>query len=405
MLIENLSFTSDRRMRHLAYALQDAGYKVTVICPKGQRRSPRAFEVVQGVRVYQYPIFLQARGKWGYLIEYSWAFLCTAILIMVVWLREGFDIIHSANPPDIFFLLAWPYKLFGKKYVFDQHELSPEVFEAKFERKGRLHKLLLRLERLSYQTADLVISTNESHRDIAGKRGRVPDERSAIVRNGVDVKRFYKRPPRPELKEAFPYMAVYVGLMAKQDGVDLVIQAAHHLVHTYGRRDVLFAMLGAGESLGALQELSRSLKVEEVIRFVGWVSDEPLLQYLSTADVCLAPDPPNAMSQISTMTKIMEYMACACPIVSFDLLESRRSADEAAVYVPGHDPRGFAAALDHLLNDAKRREKMGEIGLERSRYLVGLDRSRDALLAAYLRFGGTPALLPSSLETKNAGMN
>jgi glycosyltransferase involved in cell wall biosynthesis len=387
-------------MRHLGLALQKAGYEVRVICPKGENQDRSSFEVVQGVKVYRYPMLYPASSGLGYLIEYSWAFLCTAVLSLFVWLRDGFDIIHSANPPDIFFLLAWPFKLLGKRYVYDQHDVCPELYEAKFERRGAAHRMLLLLEKLTYRTADLVISTNQSYREIARVRGGIPEERSAIVRNGVDRSQFYRRKPRPELKERFPYMALYLGVMGKQDGVDRVVQAAHHLVHTFGRRDVLFLMVGKGECWQELQDLSRALGLAGMMRFVGRISDDLLLDYLSSTDVCLAPDPPDRMNQLSTMTKIMEYMACERPIVSFDLVETRRSAGDAAIYVEGEDPKEFARSLNDLLNDAARRERMGQVGLDRTLNLVGLDRQRKALLDAYARLRGVPTPPAESSEHK-----
>jgi glycosyltransferase involved in cell wall biosynthesis len=391
MLIENGSFPFDRRMRHLAEALRQAGYQVNVICPKGKDHDKAGFEVCDGVNVYRYPAIFHASKRLGYFFEYSWALLCLGALSLVVWQRDGVDVVHCANPPDIMFLIARFFKIFGKKFVYDQHDLCPELYQSKFGRQDRVYRTLLLLERLSFRAADLVISTNQSYRDIACERGGIPDNRSAIVRNGVDITRFHRKTPRPELKREFTYMAVYLGIMGKQDGVDRVVQAVHQVVHTFGRRDVLFTMIGKGECWRELQRLSEELQVADYIQFLGFVSDDLLLDYLSTADVCLAPDPPDRMNQLSTMTKIMEYMACERPIVSFDLLETRRSAGEAAVYVEKEDPKMFAQALLGLLDDRPRREKMGKIGLQRSIEVVGLDRSRRALTEAYSRLLGMPA--------------
>jgi glycosyltransferase involved in cell wall biosynthesis len=346
--------------------------------------------VFEGIRVYRYPMLFQASKRLGYVLEYSWALMCLAVLSLYVSIRDGVDVVHCANPPDIMFIIARVFKLFGKKFVYDQHDLCPELYDSKFERKGLVYRTLLFLERQSYLGADLVISTNQSYRDIARERGGIGDERSAIVRNGVDIGRFHRRTPRAELKKNFTYMAAYLGVMGKQDGVDRVVQAAHHVVHTFGRQDVMFVLIGKGECWHELQRLSEELKVADAMQFLGYVSDDVLLDHLSTADVCLAPDPPDRMNQLSTMTKIMEYMACERPIVSFDLLETRCSAGDAAFYVEKEDPKLFARALLDLLDDEPRREKMGEIGLQRSIELVGLDRSRRSLLEAYARMLGTP---------------
>lgn len=385
MLIENAPFPFDRRMRHFAEALRGAGYDVSVACPRGKEFDQSGYQEVDGVRVYRYPPLFQASGKLGYFLEYGWALFCLGVLSLLVWMRDGFDVIHCANPPDLLFLIASPFRLFGKKVVYDQHDLCPELYESKFQRRGKVYRTLVCLERLSYHTADLVISTNQSYRDIARERGNVGDERSAIIRNGVDISRFHRRVPRPELKRQFSYMAAYLGVMGRQDGVDRVVQAAHHVVHTFGRRDVLFAMIGKGECWHELQRLSKELDVADCVAFLGHVSDDLLIDYLSTADLCLAPDPPDRMNHLSTMTKIMEYMACQRPIVSFDLLETRRSAGDAALYVEREDTKMFARAMIGLLDDPAQREKMGEIGLQRSIQLVGLDRSRKALLEAYSR--------------------
>ena len=390
MLIENETFPWDRRMRHLGTALQQAGYEVRVICPKGDDRGRENFEVFQGVHVYRYPVIWQGGGGVGYLLEYSWALLCTAVLSFYLWLRHGFDIIHSANPPDIFFLLAWPYKLLGKKYVFDEHDVCPELYDSKFGKKGLFYRALLFMQKMSYRAANLVISTNQSYQDIARERGKVPEERLAIVRNGVDTSYFHRTKPRTELKEKFPYMALYLGVMGRQDGVDRVVRAAHELVHTYRRKDVLFVMIGKGECWADLQALAKELKVDGFMRFTGRIPDELLVDYLSTADICLAPDPPDKMNQLSTMTKILEYMAFQKPIVSFDLLESRRSAADAAVYIEKEDPELFAQAINQLLNDPSRREQMGRVGQERTLNVIGWNRSREALLESYSRLSGIP---------------
>jgi glycosyltransferase involved in cell wall biosynthesis len=403
MLIENGSFPFDRRMRHLAEALQGGGYKVTVICPQGEDQDHSSFAVHEGIRVYRYPMPFHASHKIGYLFEYSWALFCLGMLSLFVWLREGIDIIHTANPPDIMFLVARPFKLFGVKFVYDQHDLCPELYLSKFHRQGAAYSTLLFLEQQSYKAADLVISTNQSYRDIARERGGISDDRSAIVRNGVDIHRFYRRTPRPELKRQFAYLAAYLGIMGRQDGVDRVIRALHHIVHTFGRKDVGFVLIGKGECWLELQRLSQELQVSEFVQFMGFIPDDLLIDYLSTADVCLAPDPPDRMNQLSTMTKIMEYMACQRPIVSFDLLETRRSAGDAAVYIEEEDPNLFAQAILALLDDPARRDEMSKIGLERTIQLVGLDRSRKSLLEAYSRLQGTaPALTELPVELTHA---
>ncbi len=408
ILLENNSFPEDRRVFNQVAALQDAGYSVSVICPRGDVPELKALrETVGGVKVYRYPMWGQGGGKFGYILEYLGALLFTSIWATILWITDDFEIIHSANPPDIFFLIARPFKLLGKKYIYDEHDLCPELYDSKFQRKGFVYRTLLALQKQSYRAADLVISTNESYRQIAKKRGNVPDERQAIVRNGVDINVWHRRSPRPELKRGFRYLAVYLGVMGTQDGVDGVVFAADYVVHKLGRRDVLFVLVGKGECWNALQELSRSLNLEDFVHFAGRISDDLLLDYLSTADACLAPDPPDEMNQLSTMTKIMEYMACGNPIVSFDLLETRRSAGEAAVYVQGSDPRMLGAALVDLLDNPALRKRMAQTGVDRSINLVGLDRSRKALIEAYSRLCGEVTTLSGSDEVlaENAVIN
>ncbi len=387
MLIENLPFPMDRRMYQEAQALREAGYEMRVICPKGEKTSRSSFETVDGVRVYRYGLQFEASGVLGYLFEYGWAMVCTFVLMWRVFLTDGFDIVHAANPPDLFFALALPFKLLGKKFVFDQHDLCPESYEVKFGR-GLLYKVLCWLEQCSYRTANLIISTNRSYYDITRERGGVPDKKLCIVRSGPDLRRFHEVPPQPELKQGFPYMAVYLGVMGRTDGVDRVITAAHHLIRIMGRMDVLFVCIGKGGYWESLQQLSQRLGVAEYCRFPGRIPDAEVVAYLSSADVCLAPDPPCAMNDLSTMNKILEYMACRRPIVSFALKEARRSAEGAAIYVEKDDPALFAASIDALLKDPEGRARMGDIGFARISRELSWDRSRANLVEAYSRIAG-----------------
>jgi glycosyltransferase involved in cell wall biosynthesis len=384
MLIENLSFPMDRRMRHEATALRDAGYQVKVICPRGQHQDGARFENFEGIRVYRYPSY-QASASIGYPLEYGWALLCTFMLMLWLWAKEGFDYVHAANPPDLFWLLFCPFGWLGKKLIYDQHDLSPETYESKFRRREWLYRLLLMLERYSYRKASLVITTNESFYEIAQKRGGVSADRLAIVRSAPDLSYFRRTEPRPALKQGYPYMVAYLGVMNSQDGVDRVVRAAHHLQRIRGRKDVIFTLIGRGTCWEELRQLARSMKLDGTINFTGRVSDEDLLGYLSTADICVAPDPPIELNHHSTMNKIMEYMACGRPIVSFDLVESRRSAASAAVYVERDDPALLAEAIHSLLQDPERREALGEHGYERVRRELDWSHSAQKLVEAYSR--------------------
>jgi glycosyltransferase involved in cell wall biosynthesis len=387
ILIENLSFPMDRRMRQEAGALRDAGYEVTVISPKGELGERATFEIADGVRVYRYPLYWEGKNGFTYLLEYGWALVCTLTLTLWVAVRHGVDIVHAANPPDLLFLVAWPLKLLGKKFVYDQHDLCPELCEAKFGNRGLFYRLILFLEKLSYRSGDLVITTNQSYYEIAEKRGRVCPQKLCIVRSGPDLQRFISMEPQPELKEGFPFLIVYLGVMAKQDGVDRVVRVAHELRYGRSRGDILFVAIGRGECWQELKRLAKELGVDPLIRFPGRIPDANLLAYLSTADICLAPDPPVRMNQLSTMNKVLEYMACKRPIVSFDLIESRRSAGAAAVYVQDDDIKFFADAIEALLADPVRRLALGELGYRRVTNELSWKRSEEALLEAYARLG------------------
>ena len=386
ILIENLSFPMDRRMRQEAASLRAAGYEVTVISPKGELGERATFEVLDGIRIYRYPFYWEGNNALTYLLEYGWALLCTLTFTLWVAIWHGVDIVHAANPPDLLFLAAWPLKLFGKKFVYDQHDLCPELIEAKFGNRGFFYRLILLLEKLSYRSGDLVIATNQSYYEIAEKRGQVSAQKLCIVRSGPDLRRFTYTNPRPELKGGFPFLVVYLGVMAKQDGVDRVVRVAHELKFNRARNDILFVAIGRGERWHELQELARELEVDSIMRFPGRLPDADVLEYLSTAEVCLAPDPPVPMNHLSTMNKILEYMACKRPIVSFDLVESRRSAGSAAVYVQD-DMRFFAEAIEALLADPVLRSELGEMGYRRVRDELSWNRSEEALLEAYARLG------------------
>jgi glycosyltransferase involved in cell wall biosynthesis len=384
MLIENLSFPMDRRMRQEALALRKAGYGVSVICPKGENQDRTGFEILEGIRIYRYPLWQAASGP-GYLLEYSCAMVCTFLLLLWVFARYGVDYIHTANPPDLFFLLYLPFALLGKKFVYDQHDLCPETYESKFNRKDWLHHVLLKLEQYSYRCASLVIATNKSFYDVARLRGGVSPDNLAIVRSGPDLEHFRRTEPQPSLKRGFKYMVAYLGVMSVQDGVDRVIGAAHHLQQIRGNKDVLFTLIGKGDQWDNLRQQARDLELDGSVQFTGRIPDADLLQYLSTADVCIAPDPPVMLNHMSTMNKIMEYMACGKPIVSFDLVESRRSAQEAAVYVECDDTLLLAKEINALLADPQRRQRMGEYGFARICTELDWSHSASNLIEAYGR--------------------
>jgi glycosyltransferase involved in cell wall biosynthesis len=330
IIVQNLPVPLDRRVWLEAQALVAAGVGVSVICPKGP--GDPAFQELDGVRIYQYDPPPPADGALGYLREFLYCWLVTAALAVRVWLRDGFDAIQACNPPDTYWALALPFKALGVRFVFDQHDLCPEVYRSRFSRRGGLLlRALELLERASYRTADQVIATNESYRRIALSRGRRRPETVTVVRSGPNAARMRRGSARPDLKRGRPLLACYLGVMGPQDGVDLLLRAIAVLVHERGRRDCHVALLGFGDCLDELVLLAKELELEDHVSFPGRADNQMIAEYLSTADVGLSPDPRNPLNDLSTMNKTLEYMAYSLPVVAFDLTETRVSAGEAAV--------------------------------------------------------------------------
>lgn len=385
IIVQNLPVPLDRRVWLEAKTLQSAGYEVSVICPKGKEANLRpSYEILEDVHIYRYPAPPEAHGVTGYIFEFLYCWLMTAIFSVYVWVTRGFDVIHACNPPETYFLLALLYKLIGKKFLFDHHDLSPEMYVAKGGKKGGiLHRLLLLLERFTFKTADLVLATNESYRQIAIKRGGVPNNRIFVVRSGPDLTRLQRLPPEPQLKQGRRYLGCYLGEMCPQDGVDYLLYAIKYLVEDLGRRDTTFVLMGGGPALESLRQLARRLGLDEWVTMTGRVSDHDLCRYLSTADICFDPDPYSEWADQSTMNKIMEYMAFAKPIVAFDLKENRFSAQEAAVYAQPNDVKEFARLVYELLDDEPRHIKMGEFGRRRVEQDLSWEHSAPILVQAY----------------------
>ena len=382
MLVENLPVPFDRRVWQEAGALRDAGYEVSVISPAAPGY-PRGHTVTDGIHVYRYRQPFEGSGAAGYLLEYATALAATLALAVRITATRGVDVIHACNPPDLFFLIGALFRLFGKRFVFDHHDLCPELYEAKFGRRGPLHRVMLALERLSFRSADVVIATNESYREIAIGRGRVPPSRVFVVRSGPSLARMQVRPPEPRWRRGRRYLVGYVGVIGPQEGIDLLLLVVRHVVQQLGRRDVQFAIVGGGTALAPMERLARKLGVAGHVTFTGRVPDDELLAVLNTADVCVNPDPANDMNDKSTMNKILEYMALGKPIVQFDLREGRRSAREASLYARHNDVADFAALLVGLLDDAGRRSRMGAYGRRRVLEEHAWHHQAPQLLAAY----------------------
>ncbi|MFB0525851.1 MAG: glycosyltransferase family 4 protein [bacterium] len=383
IIVENLPVPFDRRVWLEANTLTGAGYKVSVISPRGKNDSK--YEVLNGISLYRYPMPPATKGFLSYLWEFTYCWLMTFFLSIKILFREGFDVIHACNPPDTFFLLGALYKMLGKKFVFDQHDLCPEVYQARFgsEKKSLLIKGLLFLEKLTYKTANLVIATNESYKKIAAERGKVKEEEIFVVRTGPDFQRLKLLKAEPELKRGRKYMVCYLGVMGPQDGVDYLLRSVEFITRTNGRGDILFVLVGGGDSFNDLKKMSVDLGVQQHVLFTGRIPDEELVRYLSTADVCVGPDPKNELNDKSTMNKIMEYMAMAKPVVSFDLKEARFSAQDAALYAKPNDTEDFANKILELLRDEKKRQQMGEYGKKRIEEKLSWSHTGKELIKAY----------------------
>ena len=400
ILVENLPSPFDRRVWQEACALRDAGYLVSIICPTG-KGCEKKFEAINGIHIYRYKLPVEASGAAGYAVEYALALAWTFLLAWRVLLTRGVDVIHACNPPDLFFLIGGFFKLIGRKFVFDHHDLNPELFEAKFGRRGFFHILLLKLEYWTFRTADISIATNESYRRIAIERGCMPPERVFVVRSGPSLERLKILPPDARLKRGRRYLVGYVGVMGKQEGIDYLLKAARHIVLDLGRSDVHFGLVGGGTSLEEMTALARDLGIADNVTFAGRVPDGEMLAMLNTADVCVNSDVGNELNDKSTMNKIMEYMALGKPIVQFDLAEGRYSAQRASLYAKKNDTLDLAAKIVELLDDPVRRAEMGEFGRRRVENELEWRHEAPKLLAAYdaLWRGVEASRTPQSVET------
>ncbi|WP_338844569.1 glycosyltransferase family 4 protein [Massilia sp. W12] len=382
ILVENLPSPFDRRVWQEATTLHANGYQVSIICPTGKGYEKR-YEEIDGIHIYRYALPLEAEGAKGYAIEYSMALFHSFRLAFKVLFKHGFDVIHACNPPDLLFLVGGFFKLFGKRFVFDHHDINPELYEAKFNRRDFFYKLMIVLERWSFKTSDVSIATNESYKKIAIERGGMDPAKVYVVRSGPKLDRLRIVPPKPELKCGKQYLVGYVGVMGAQEGIDLLLQCARHLIHDMGRKDVHFGLVGGGTSLEQMKQMAKDLGIADHVTFTGRAPDEVLLDMLNTADVCVNPDVANEMNDKSTMNKIMEYMALAKPIVQFDLTEGKVSAQQASLYAKRNDPVDMAQKIAELLDDAPRRKQMGDFGRNRVEHELEWKYEAPKLLAAY----------------------
>ncbi|WP_284424107.1 glycosyltransferase family 4 protein [Bradyrhizobium sp. SSBR45G] len=403
MIVENLPVPFDRRVWCEATSLRKAGYEVAVICPKG-RGHDASYELLEDIHIYRHPLPVEARGIAAYFIEYPTALFWELLLAVKVAWKHGFDAIHACNPPDLIFLLGILFKLFGRKrFIFDHHDVNPELYEAKFGRKDVFWKLLRLVEFLTFKTADISIATNESYRDIALGRGGMPADRVFIVRSGPNLQRVRPRPADPAWRNGRRFSVGYIGVIGESEGLDLLLQSIDHIVHQLGRTDIQFNIAGTGPAWNAIVKLSEAMNLSDFVTFTGSIGDEALFTMLSTADLCVNPDRVTPMNDISTMNKIMEYMALGKPIVQYDVREGRRSALDASLYAVKNDPIDFSNKIIELIDAPEQREAMGQYGRQRLEKSLSWDHEEPKLLAAYeALFSQTPGRSPVAVEPTRA---
>jgi glycosyltransferase involved in cell wall biosynthesis len=384
IVVENLPVPFDRRVWAEATTLAAHGYTVSVISPKG-KGFEKEYEFLDGVHAYRHDLPPEGNSAGGYLREYGFALWNEIRLAMKVKRERGIDILHGCNPPDLIFLVAWVMRLFGVRYLFDHHDICPELYEAKFGRRGLLWKAMVLFEWLTFKTATVSIATNESYAEIARRRGGMKAEDVFVVRSGPKIEKLEIRPPRGELKKSAKYLIGYVGVIGQQEGLDLLVASAEHMIRRMGRTDVHFGIVGGGPALEEIQADVKARGLESYFTFTGRAPDDLLLDMLNTADVCVNPDRVSPMNDLSTMNKIMEYMTLAKPIVQYELKEGRASAAEASLYARANDTVDFAEKIVSLLDDPAKRAEMGQIGRERVQAALSWAHSVPNLLAAYDR--------------------
>jgi glycosyltransferase involved in cell wall biosynthesis len=362
IIVENLPVPFDRRVWQEANTLKENGAKVSIICPK-MKDYTLPYEVINGIEIYRHSLPFQASGTFGYLLEYSWALFWEFFLSWKIYFKSKIHVIHGCNPPDLIFLVAFWFKLLGVKFVFDHHDINPELYIAKYKKKGFLYNLMLILERLTFKTADFSIATNESYKEIAIRRDKMLEERIQVIRSGPKLDILKLLTPDLKYKKGKQYLIGYVGVIGMQEGVDLFLESIKYVIAI--RQDIQVAIIGSGSELENLKQLSQNMHLQNYIDFYGRVSDELMVAILNTADICVNPDRPSEMNNLSTMNKIMEYMALKKPIVQFDLKEGRYTAMDASLYAKSGDIKDFGDKIIQLLDDPTLRLRMSEFGYDR----------------------------------------
>jgi glycosyltransferase involved in cell wall biosynthesis len=382
IIVENLPVPADRRVWPEATTLHQAGYTVSVICPKGKGYD-KAYEQIDGVHIYRHPRGVEGSGAVTYLLEYTVALFWEFVLSLKVAHRHGFDVLHACNPPDLIFLIAIFYKFFfGKKFLFDQHDPAPELYEVKFGRQDFFYRLLLLLERWTFRSADGSLATNPTLKQQAVERGGMPPDRVWVVRSVPDLGRFRQVKPDLSVRRAFRYLVGYVGVMAEQDGVDLLVGAMEHIVKRLHRTDIACLIIGDGPEAGRLRTLTHKLGIADNVEFAGFISGDALVAKLAACDIGVVPDPPSACNVLMSMIKVFEYMAIGLPFVLFDLAQARQDAGDAALVVAEPTPQALGEGIVALLEDQAARERMRNYGRERA-HQFQWEVEKHSLLAAY----------------------
>jgi glycosyltransferase involved in cell wall biosynthesis len=382
IVVENLPVPFDRRVWQEANTLKETGAEVSIICPKMMGYTS-SYENINGIDIYRHRLPLEARGPVGYLIEYSVSLFWEFCLSWKIFFKKRFHVIHGCNPPDLIFLVALFFKPMGVKYIFDHHDINPELYVAKFNKKGLGYKAMLLFERLTFATADYSIATNESYREIAIQRGKMARDRIQVVRSGPKLDRLKLMPPDLKYLKGRKFLVGYVGVIGEQEGIDLLLESVKYV--TAIRNDIQFAIVGGGSDLKRIQELAISMGLEEYVDFYGRVPDDLMIAILNSTDVCVNPDKPTEMNNLSTMNKIMEYMALKKPIVQYDLKEGRFSAQDASLYARNGDTRDFADKIMELIDNPEQRKMMGEYGYNRVIKELSWDYESEKLKRFYNR--------------------
>lgn len=381
-IVENLPLPFDRRVWQEANTLKNNGANVFIICPKMKGYSG-SLEEIKGIKIFRHYIPKEGNGPIGYLLEYGISLLFELFLSFKIFIKFGFDIIHICNPPDLLFLVTLPYKLLGKKVIFDHHDINPELYVAKYNKKDFFYLLMLKLEYLTFKFADISIATNGSYKKIAIERGKMPETNVTVVRSGPNLDRIKLMEPIEQLKRGKRYLIGYVGVIGAQEGIDHLIDVTEILMREFKRDDFAVTICGSGPALESMIIYTKQKKLESIIEFKGRISDDHLFEILNTCDVCVNPDVWNEMNDKSTMNKIMEYMALCKPIVQYDLSEGRFSAQDASLYAKPNNREDFAAKINLLLDNKDLRERMGKFGRKRVEQKLSWQFEEKNLLKAY----------------------